>query len=290
FMMVRVSGLRRQRTRGALEAPPDRMTPTEQLTAIRQDLTPLLEEASRCWSEDILPGLNRAGILIHRHQDLGPDQKRALEDFFEQEVFPVLTPLAFDVGHPFPFVSGLSLNLAVIINDPEHGTVFSRLKVPLDILQRLIRVPGDILDADDPESLSGANAHHFIFLEDLVAANLDRLYPGVEVVAAYPFRITRDADFEIEEDEASDLLTAIEGSVELRRIGEPIRLEADSPPEPDFYARGPPRHGRHHGTCSGRPPGPERPAVPSLLPARPLRRRGYLLHDPKAGHPALPSL
>ncbi len=227
FMMVRVSGLRRQRTRGALEAPPDRMTPTEQLTAIRQDLTPLLEEASRCWSEDILPGLNRAGILIHRHQDLGPDQKRALEDFFEQEVFPVLTPLAFDVGHPFPFVSGLSLNLAVIINDPEHGTVFSRLKVPLDILQRLIRVPGDILDADDPESLSGANAHHFIFLEDLVAANLDRLYPGVEVVAAYPFRITRDADFEIEEDEASDLLTAIEGSVELRRIGEPIRLEAD---------------------------------------------------------------
>jgi len=227
FMMIRVSGLRRQRTRGALEAPPDRMTPTEQLAAIRQDLTPLLEKAARCWSDDILPRLIRAGIRIHRHQDLNPEQKRALEDFFEQKVFPVLTPMAFDVGHPFPFVSGLSLNLAVIINDPECGTVFSRLKVPLDILPRLVRIPGDILDAENPESLSGANIHHFIFLEDLVASNLNRLYPGLDVAAAYPFRITRDADFEIEEDEASDLLTAIEESVELRRIGSPVRLEAD---------------------------------------------------------------
>jgi polyphosphate kinase len=227
FMMIRVSGLRRQRTRGALEAPPDRMTPTEQLTAIRQDLTPLLEDAARCWSEDLLPELIRAGICIHRHRDLDPDQKRALEDYFERKVFPVLTPLAFDVGHPFPFVSSLSLNLAVIINDPERGTVFSRLKVPLDVLQRLVRVPGDVFDAKDPEDLPGANLDHFVFLEDLVASNLNRLYPGVEVVAAYPFRVTRDADFEIEEDEASDLLTAIEESVELRRIGSPVRLEAD---------------------------------------------------------------
>ncbi len=225
FMMIRVSGLRRQRVRGVLEAPPDVMTPSEQLAAIGQELTPLVEEAGRCWQEDLLPKLNEAGIHIHPYRSLPGEQQQALRVFFERQVFPVLTPMAFDVSHPFPFVSNLSLNLAVIINDLRQGVVFSRVKVPLDILPRLVRIPEPAgAEEKTPEA---ALHHHFVFLEDLVASNLDLLFPGMEVVASYPFRVTRDADIEIEEDEAGDLLTAIEEGVEHRRIGVPIRLELD---------------------------------------------------------------
>ncbi len=223
FMMIRVSGLRRQRARGVLEAPPDGMTPSEQLAAIRQELVPLVEDASVCWQDDILPKLNEAGIHIHRHADLAEEEKQRLRDFFERRVFPVLTPMAFDVSHPFPFISNLSLNLAVVINDPQRGVVFSRVKVPLDILPRFVRIPEE--EAENGTKPERALEYNFVFLEDLVASNLDLLYPGMEVVATYPFRVTRDADLEIEEDEASDLLTAIEEGVELRRAGVPIRLE-----------------------------------------------------------------
>jgi polyphosphate kinase len=226
FMMIRVSGLRRQKIKGVLEAPPDGMTPSEQLAAIRQDLAPLLEEAGRCWHEDILPKLNRNGIQIHRFADLDEARRSAMRTLFEQKIFPVLTPMAFDVGHPFPVISNLSLNLAVIIDDPQRGTVFSRLKVPLGILPRLIKIPAAITGALGIEP-SKASEYHFVFLEDLVASNLDLLYPGLDVTAAYTFRITRGADIEIEEDEASDLLTAIEESVELRRIGPVSRLEVE---------------------------------------------------------------
>ncbi|MDN7024881.1 polyphosphate kinase 1 [Methanoculleus sp. FWC-SCC1] len=223
FMMIRVSGLRRQRARGVLEAPPDGMTPSEQLAAIRQELMPLVEDASSCWQDDILPKLNEAGIHIRRHADLAEGEKRRLRDFFERRVFPVLTPMAFDVSHPFPFISNLSLNLAVVINDPQRGVVFSRVKVPIDVLPRLVRIPEETTEGGTkPEQ---ALEYNFVFLEDLVASNLDLLFPGMEVAATYPFRVTRDADLEIEEDEASDLLTAIEEGVELRRIGTPIRLE-----------------------------------------------------------------
>ncbi|WP_206633404.1 polyphosphate kinase 1 [Methanoculleus taiwanensis] len=225
FMMIRVSGLRRQRARGVLEAPPDVMTPSEQLAAIGRELTPLVEAAGRCWQEEILPRLNEAGIRIHSYRSLPGEQQQALRTFFERRVFPVLTPMAFDVSHPFPFISNLSLNLAVIINDLRQGVVFSRVKVPLDILPRLVRIPEP--EGKGEKTPEAALHHHFVFLEDLVASNLDLLFPGMEVVASYPFRVTRDADIEIEEDEAADLLTAIEEGVEHRRSGIPIRLELD---------------------------------------------------------------
>ena len=224
FMMIRIPGLRRQKAKGVLEAPPDGMTPSEQLAAIRQELTPALEEEGRCWNDDILPKLNNCGIHIHRFADLDELSREEMRRFFEEKIFPVLTPMAFDFGHPFPFVSNLSLNLGVIINDAQQGRRFSRLKVPLDILPRLVRVPAR---GEGGAGLSRASEYHFIFLEDLLASNLDLLYPGLDIAAAYTFRITRDADIEIEEDEASDLLTAIEEGVELRRVGPVSRLEVE---------------------------------------------------------------
>ncbi|MDG6256281.1 MAG: polyphosphate kinase 1 [Methanomicrobiaceae archaeon] len=225
FMMIRVSGLRRQISGGVLAAPPDGMTPSEQLAAIRQELVPQLAEAQACWRSDILPLLNDTGIHIHRFAALSASRKDAMRVFFAKEIFPVLTPMAFDPGHPFPFISNLSLNLAVVIDDPLRGMVFSRLKVPAGLFSRLIRIPEEFVPEES--EVEKVKAHHFLFLEDIVTSNLDMLFPGLEVVAAYPFRVTRDADLEIEEDEASDLITAIEESVELRRIGSPCRLEVN---------------------------------------------------------------
>jgi len=142
-------------------------------------------------------------------------------------MFPALTPLAFDQGHPFPHISNLSHNLAVVVNDPEHGERFARLKVPGNF-ERLIRIPNE----ESAGSLNGLRlgderATNFVWVEDVVAANLDRLFPGLEIKAAYPFRVTRDADIEIEEDEAADLLDAIETGVGLRYFGKAVRLEVD---------------------------------------------------------------
>ncbi len=228
FFMIRVSGLRRQLAAGVLEAPPDGMTPTEQLAAIRRELLPELTRQSDCWHYDLLPKLREAGIKVLRYDGLKRKQRKLLRRYFEQEIFPVLTPLAFDPGHPFPHISNLSINLAVVINDPLHGERFARLKVP-GTFPRLLRIPSEET-ADEYQSLGLAEAtsNNFVWLEEVVGANLDMLFPGIEVVAAYPFRITRDADPEIEQDEAADLLTAIQESVRMRHFGSAVRLEVDS--------------------------------------------------------------
>jgi polyphosphate kinase len=232
FFMIRVSGLRRQLAAGILETPPDGMTPSEQLAAIREELLPLLERHSKCWHEDILPKLCNAGINILRYDELKNKQRKLLRRYFEREIFPTLTPLAFDPGHPFPHVSNLSINLAVVINDPQHGERFARVKMPR-VFPRLLRIPSEE-KADSYERLGLVEEVHanFVWLEEIIAANLDSLFPGLEVVAAYPFRITRDADPEIEEDEASDLLSAIEESVRLRHFGSVVRLGVE-PSMPD---------------------------------------------------------
>lgn len=217
FFMVRVAGLQRQRNEGVIETPPDGMTPARQLVEVRAALEPLLEAAHRCWADDLVPELDRAGIGIRRVADLDDAKREHLRNRFESEIFPVLTPLAFDTSHPFPFISNLSLNLAVVVHDPECGDRFARIKVPVGVFPRLIELP----PGPTPER------REFVFLEDLIAAHLDLLFPGLWVVASYPFRITRNADLEIEEDEADDLLTAVEESVELRRIGAPVRIEVD---------------------------------------------------------------
>lgn len=223
FFMIRVSGLRRQLAVGTLAAPPDGASPAEQLAMIRETLLPMFSQHERCWSEDLVPRLARHGIKIVRHANLKSRARRLLRTHFEREIFPVLTPLAFDPSHPFPHISNLSINLAVVVRDPEHGDRFARLKVP-GTFPRLLRVPDETGERPDRIALPDDD-QTFVFLEEVVAANLDLLFPELEVVASHPFRITRDADFEIEEDEAADLLEAMETVVGQRFFGSAVRLE-----------------------------------------------------------------
>ena len=227
FFMIRVSGLSEQLDRSVVEAPPDGMSPSEQLAAIRRELEPMLDRKNDCWLNDLLPKLRANDICVMRYGELQDKQRQLIRDYFEKEMFPALTPLAFDQGHPFPHISNLSHNLAVVVNDPGHGERFARLKVPGNF-ERLIRIPNE----DSAGSLSGLRlgderATNFVWVEDVVAANLDILFPGLDIKAAYPFRVTRDADIEIEEDEAADLLDAIETGVGLRYFGKAVRLEVD---------------------------------------------------------------
>ena len=229
FFMVRVSGLRRQLAAGTLKAPPDGMSPTEQLAAIWERLRPMLELKEDCWRDDLQPALWEEGVRVLAYEQLKSKQRKLLRQHFEAEIFPALTPLAFDPGHPFPHISNLSINLAVVINEPGIGERFARLKVP-QILNRLLQVPreekaGSVARLGLAASRKSTN---YVWLEEVVAANLDLLFPGLDVVSAYPFRVTRDADMEIEEDEAADLLTAMQEVVDQRHFGSAIRLEVDA--------------------------------------------------------------
>jgi polyphosphate kinase len=222
FFMVRISGLQRQLAQGVLKSPPDGMTPGQQLEAIRQMLLPELVAQSDTWHKEILPALAANGIFIHMYSDLTQPQKEAVNRFFVDEIFPVLTPLAFDSAHPFPFISNLSLNLAIIVRDLNKKDFFARIKVPTNLFSRLVRVPPVAGSA-----CGEASGIHFVYLEEIIAANLDKLFCGLEVIASFPFRITRDADLEIEVDEASDLLTTVEEIMEQRAHGKPVRIEVE---------------------------------------------------------------
>lgn len=227
FFMIRVSGLRRQLQTGVLNPPPDGMSPAEQLAAVHETLTPMLEQAADCWRDELMPALDENEIHILAYGQLKKKQRKLLRRHFEREIFPALTPLAFDPSHPFPHISNLSINLAVVVRHPDQGERFARIKVP-QIFPRLLRIPHeDQADAYGELGLDDPTSSNFVWIEEVVAANLDILFPGLEVLAAYPFRITRDADFEIEEDEASDLLEAMEEVVGQRHFGFAVRLEVD---------------------------------------------------------------
>ncbi len=227
FFMIRVAGLLRQLNLGALEAPPDGMTPTEQLVLIRRTLKPMLALQSETWKKQLLPGLASEGIRIHSYCDLKEVPRKLLRAYFKEEIFPTLTPLAFDAGHPFPHISSLSLNLAVALKGPKGGERFARLKIPR-LFPRLLGVPEEgkgnrynRLGMVDPLN------NNFVWIEDVVAANLDLLFPGMPVVSSHPFRVIRDADLEIADDEAPDLLTVMEENVEQRQFGMPVSLFFD---------------------------------------------------------------
>ncbi|MFB3145761.1 MAG: polyphosphate kinase 1, partial [Nitrospirales bacterium] len=227
FFMIRISGLREQLTGGVLEAPPDGMTPSEQISAVRQELMGQLTRFSRCWLNDILPKLELSGIHVLRYNQLQPKQQQLLRRYFSREIFPTLTPLAFDPAHPFPHISNLSFNLAVVAKDPERGECFARVKIP-DTFPRLLRIPNeDRVTESEQLGLTELAENNFVWLEEVVAANIGLLFPGLKIIAAYPFRITRDADFEVEEDEAGDLLETIEEQIDQRHFGSVVRLEID---------------------------------------------------------------
>ncbi|HXZ80057.1 MAG TPA: polyphosphate kinase 1 [Terriglobales bacterium] len=220
FFMVRVAGLKRQLESGASEVGPDGMSPAAQLEAIRTEVLELLGSAHRCIRRQLVPALERAGIHLMEYEQLTPQQKARADRYFTETVFPVLTPLAFDPGRPFPHISNLSLNLAILIRDKEGEEHFARLKVP-DGLPQLVPV-----DRVTPNGRRSKVQKHqsFLWLEDLISANLNLLFPGMEIVEAHPFHVTRDADIEIQELEAGDLLETTEEGIRQRRFGDVVRL------------------------------------------------------------------
>ena len=228
FFMVRISGLREQVISGVVESPPDGMAPSDQLSAVRQKLLGQLDRVTKCWEKDLFDKLHDANIRLFTYTQLSSAQRETLRQYFSQEIFPALTPLAFDPSHPFPHISNLTLNLAVVAHDPERGECFARVKVPNNF-PRLIPIPQE---KTPPKKQKGATpppqtAYHFVWLEDIITANLDLLFPGLTIQASYLFRITRDADLAIEEDEAADLLSTIEEQVDLRHFGSVVRMELD---------------------------------------------------------------
>lgn len=223
FFMIRMSGLYWQQQTGSVEAPPDGRTPAEQIRAIHQALAPLLARQMACWQDDLLPKLREAGIHVQSLSEIPREALARLRDYFKSAILPALTPLAFDAAHPFPHISNLCMNLAVVLRDGDGLERFARLKVPR-LFPRLLRVPLDgPPDIGVRTTLSG-----FVWIEDVITANLDFLFPGCVIVTAYPFRVTRDADPDIEADEAADLLEAIQESLRQRHFGSAVRLEVSA--------------------------------------------------------------
>jgi polyphosphate kinase len=218
YFMIRVAALKQQLAAEVHKRSNDGRLPNEQLAAISERLRPSLERFAKLLRDDLMPALGNEGIAIRSYAELSDEQKNDLRVLFDERVFPVLTPLAVDQGHPFPYISNLSLSLGVemyesTVDGPEMH--FARVKVPQS-LPRLIALPA-------PDGIN-----HFVLLEDVIAHNLDALFPGMEIRASYRFRVTRDADLDLQEDEADDLLRMIESELRRRRFGEPVRLEVEA--------------------------------------------------------------
>lgn len=231
FYMIRVSGIKEQIAANVLEPSIDGLTPTEQLQKIEKALQPLLKQLYDLWSNDIVPSLRENNIFLHDYDELSKEEKKVLTEYFKKEIYPVLTPLAFDPGRPFPYISNLSLSLAVLIRKPNGENHFARVKVP-DILPRLLQID-DIVESNKRKNANGNFKARFIWLSDLIKANLQMLFPGMEIIEAHKFRITRDTDIELQEDEADDLLSVIEENIRQRRFGSVVRLEV-AHKMPDF--------------------------------------------------------
>ncbi len=231
FSMVRLAGLKDQQIAQVAETGPDGMLPGEQIAALRPALLAVMDGQLRRLRDDLLPLLAEQGIQVLDYAQLTRAQQAAAAAYFRDEVFPVLTPLGVDPGHPFPLISNRSLNLAVVLRDVQAGDLFARVKVP-STLRRLVPVPLTGKDRGRAPGKPGtAQRHAFVWLEQLIAAHLDQLFPGLEIVASYPFRVLRDADFEIQRDEAGDLLETVEHGLRQRRFGSVVALavQADMP-------------------------------------------------------------
>ncbi len=218
FYMVRVAGLKRREEAGLSVRSADGLSPRDQLARIAMRSRELAERQARICLDSVRPELEKHGITFITWADLGDQQRLRLSGYFSDHIFPVLTPLAVDPAHPFPYISGLALNLAVMVRDP-HSRIerFARIKVPNNV-PRLVRVESD---RNGRESLRAT----FLPLEELIGAHLGELFAGMEVVDWHIFRITRNADFEVEEDRDEDLLQALERELARRRFGPPVRLE-----------------------------------------------------------------
>ncbi|MGH2601524.1 MAG: hypothetical protein ACRDJ9_19330 [Dehalococcoidia bacterium] len=219
FLSIHFAGLLGKVEDGSREITPDGHTQTEQLRRVREALAVLMREQSRLFNEELLPELAAAGIHFRRYADLNESQRRHLRERFMSEVFPVCTPLAVDSAHPFPFISNMSLNLGVLLWDAKDGTSFARIKVP-NVLPRLVPIPN---------GRRPGREHAFVWLEDMIANNLDAFFPGVEVREVCLFRVVRDADIELQELEAADdLLEIVQAGVRRRRFGETVCVQLEN--------------------------------------------------------------
>ncbi|MFN2530083.1 MAG: polyphosphate kinase 1 [Pyrinomonadaceae bacterium] len=231
FFMIRVSGLKEALEQDESALSPDGMTPSTQLSEIRRRLLPLIAEQGRVLTEDIVPALKEAGVEIAPYDSLARHERDALAEYFREKVFPILTPLAVDPSHPFPYISPLSLNLGLMVESPDTESVadgpflseprFVRIKVPSSV-PRLIPV--------------GFLGSKYVLLEDVIEANVTSLFPGMIVGTCHRFRVTRDADIEIREEEAQDLLSLIKEELRQRRFGAPVRLEVSCGMPEDMIA------------------------------------------------------
>ncbi len=213
FFQVRVSGLRDQQAAGISTPASDGRLPAEQLALVRDIVTDLVAEQERVLVHEIMPALRKQGIELSAWHELDNDDQAELSERFRNRIFPVLTPLAVDPGHPFPYVSDLSLNLAVVVRDPrDERELFARVKVPNTL----------------PRWLQIADTDRFVPIEEVIAAHLDQLFPGMEVQEHHAFRVTRNADLSDALDEADDLLSAVEYELRRRRFGRATRLEVDA--------------------------------------------------------------
>jgi polyphosphate kinase len=305
FFMVRVAGLMRQIDSGVAEESPDGMNLAEQLVAVRKNVAELLTSAHRCFRRQLLPSLEKNGIHLLEYAELSQRQQAKANAYFDNTVFPVLTPLAFDPGHPFPHISNLSLNLAVLIRDAKGEEHFARVKVP-DTLPQL--VPIERPPRRRAESVA-FREQSFIWLEDLMAANLHKLFPGMTIVESHPFHITRNADLEDnKETDGEDLLQLTEEGIRQRRFGDVVRLQVnvgmssrmlkilvtnlEIEPECIYKQNGPLSFGRlKHLVALNRPDLKWPPFLPAVPPAfdpenededifATLRRGDILLHHP----------
>jgi polyphosphate kinase len=225
FFMVRVATLTAQVDAGIPEFGPDRMSPSAQLVAIRREVKRLVDAANNCLERDLKTALSSEGIEILSYADLTPKQLQVAERYFREIIFPVLTPLAFDPGRPFPHISNLSLNLAVLIRDAKGGERFARVKVP-DSLPALV----PLTHSRKVERKKRNRSQHkeaYVWIEEVIAARLDSLFPGMQVIEAHPFHVTRDAEVAIKELEAEDLLETIEEGVRQRKFGSVVRLQVN---------------------------------------------------------------
>ncbi len=216
FFMVRVAGLKRRIATGIAVRAASGKNPREVLEDIWGRAHSLQREHATVFHDEVLPALSRAGIHLLRYDQLTEDERNEMVRFFDAQVFPVLTPLAVDPSHPFPYISGLSLNLAVVVRNPNNGNeLFARVKVPPSL----------------PRFVALGN-QRFVPLEDVIAAHLHALFPGMEVSQHHYFRVTRNEDVEVEEDDAENLLLALERELMRRRFGPPVRLEVDETIDP----------------------------------------------------------
>ncbi|MCW2595555.1 MAG: polyphosphate kinase, partial [Jatrophihabitans sp.] len=215
FYMVRIAGLKRRADTGLQVTSADGLSPREILASLSARIAELVDRHARCFRDDVQPALDAEGIHIRRWDDLDDEERSRLGEYFRSKVFPVLTPLAVDPSHPFPYISGLSLNLAVLVQDPDDDVRrFARVKVPNNV-PRFVVVSQSSVEVE------------FLPLEDLIAAHLGMLFEGMIVVEHHMFRVTRNADFEVEEDRDEDLLQALERELVRRRFGPAVRLEVE---------------------------------------------------------------